>query len=60
MLPAFGWKSFEHAACSPDLAPSDFNLFPKLKEFLVGRLFKGYEELNDAVREELYGLEAEV
>lgn len=31
-----------------------------MKEFLVGRLFKGYEELNDAVREELYGLEAEV
>jgi histone-lysine N-methyltransferase SETMAR len=31
MLQEFGWEVFEHPAYSPDLAPSDFHLFPKLK-----------------------------
>jgi hypothetical protein len=42
------------------LAPSDFHLFPKLKEFLGGRRFKSDEEVKDAVKEWLNGLEAEV
>jgi hypothetical protein len=29
----------EHLACSPDLAPTDFFLFPKIKEILKGRHF---------------------
>ena len=29
----------EHPAYSPDLAPSDFFLFPKIKELLIGRHF---------------------
>jgi len=29
----------EHPAYSPDLAPSDFFLFPKIKEILKGRYF---------------------
>jgi hypothetical protein len=29
----------EHPACSPDLAPTDFLLFPKKKEILKGRHF---------------------
>jgi len=29
----------EHPACSLDLAPSDFFLFPKIKEILKGRHF---------------------
>jgi histone-lysine N-methyltransferase SETMAR len=28
MLQEFGWEVFEHPAYSPDLAPSDFHLFP--------------------------------
>ena len=28
----------EHPACSPDLVPSDFILFPKVKEILKGHL----------------------
>jgi hypothetical protein len=35
-------------------------LFPKLKEFLGGRRFKSDEEVKDAVKEQLNGLEAEV
>jgi histone-lysine N-methyltransferase SETMAR len=57
MLQEFGWEDFEHPAYSPDLAPSDFHLFSKLKEFLGG---KSDEELKDAVKEWLNGLAAEV
>ena len=60
MLQKFGLERFEHLACSPDLAPSDFYMFPKLKEFLGGRSFKSCEELKDAIKEGLNGLAAEV
>jgi hypothetical protein len=60
MLLEFGCAVFEHPACSPDLPPSDFHLFPKLKEFLGGRRFKSDEEAKDVVKEWLNGLAAEV
>jgi histone-lysine N-methyltransferase SETMAR len=60
MLQEFGWKVFEHPAYSPDLAPSDFHLFPKWKELLGGRRFKSDEEVKDAFKEWLKGLAAEV
>jgi histone-lysine N-methyltransferase SETMAR len=56
MLQEFGWEAFER----PDLAPSDFHLFPKLKEFLGGRRFRSDEEVNNAVKKWLNGLAAEV
>jgi histone-lysine N-methyltransferase SETMAR len=45
MLQEFVWEVFEHPAYSPDLALSDFHLFPKFKEFLGGRHFKSDEEV---------------
>lgn len=39
----------EHPPYSPDLAPSDFFLFPKLKKFLSGKRFRGNQEAIDAV-----------
>jgi histone-lysine N-methyltransferase SETMAR len=60
MLPEFGWEVFEHPAYSPNLAPSNFHLFPALKEFLDGRCFKSNGEGKHAVREWLNGLTAEV
>jgi hypothetical protein len=60
MLQEFGWEVFEHPAYIPDLAPSDFHLFPKFKEFLGGSRFKSDEEVKDAVKEWLNGLTAEV
>jgi hypothetical protein len=33
-LEKFCWKNLDHAPYSPDLIPSDFHLFPKMKEFL--------------------------
>ena len=34
---------------SPDLAPSNFFLFPKMKERLAGKRFTNDEDLTDAV-----------
>jgi hypothetical protein len=60
MLQEFGWEVFEHPAYSPDFAPSDFHLFPKLKEFLGSRRFRSDEGVKDYVKEWLNGLAAEV
>ena len=35
----------EHPAYSPDLAPSDFFLFPKIKEILKGRHFDDGDDI---------------
>jgi hypothetical protein len=42
------------------LAPSDFHLFPKFKEFLGGRRFRSDETVKDAVKEWLNRQAAEV
>ena len=46
-----------HPAYSPDLAPSDFHLFPKLKNFLAGQKFGSNEEVIQVVNEYFEGLE---
>lgn len=38
-----------HPPYSPDLAPSDFHLFPKLKMFLAGQRFTSDKEVKSAV-----------
>jgi histone-lysine N-methyltransferase SETMAR len=50
MLQEFGWEVFEHPAYRPDLAPSDFHLFPNWRNFWVA----------DTVKEWLNGLAAKV
>jgi len=35
----------EHPAYSPDLAPSDFFLFPKIKEILKGKQFDDTDDI---------------
>jgi len=35
----------EHPAYSPDLAPNDFFLYPKIKEILKGRHFDGIDDI---------------
>ena len=49
-----------HPPYSPDLAPIDFHLFPKLKEFLGGRCFRSSKEMKDAIQQWLKGLVIEV
>lgn len=44
-----GYELLPHPAYSPDLAPSDFYLFPLLKESLRGRKFEDNEDVIGAV-----------
>ena len=39
---------FEHPPCSLDLVPSDFFMFPKMKEHLAGKRFAKDENLKNA------------
>lgn len=59
LLERFQWEVIDHPPYSPDLAPSDFHLFAKLKMFLAGRHFATDEELKDAVTKFLYELAAD-
>jgi histone-lysine N-methyltransferase SETMAR len=43
------YELLEHPPYSPDLAPSDFFLFPKLKLFLTGQRFSSNQEVITAV-----------
>ena len=44
-----GIKTVPHPPYSPDLAPCDFWLFPKLKEKLRGSCYETIEEMKKAV-----------
>ena len=48
-----GFEVLPHPLYSPDLAPSDFCLFPKLKSNLSSRTFRSNEGVIDAVNEYL-------
>ena len=48
-----------HPAYSPDLAPCDFWLFPKLKELLAGNKYTRVQDLSKAVNSELRGIPKE-
>ena len=43
------YELLEHPPYSPDLAPSDFYLFPKLKLFLAGQRFSSNHEVTAAL-----------
>jgi histone-lysine N-methyltransferase SETMAR len=43
------YELLEHPPYPPDLAPSDFYLFPKLKPFLAGQRFSSNQEAIAAV-----------
>ena len=45
---SFRWELLPFPPYSPDLAPSDFFLFPKLKEHLKGVRFSGTNEAKQA------------
>ena len=49
LLDQFRWKVFGHPPYSPDLAPSDYHLFPDLKKALGGKHFSTSEEVKKFV-----------
>lgn len=47
LLDDWDWELLSQPAYSPDLAPADFYLFPKMKETLRGRRFESTDEINE-------------
>jgi hypothetical protein len=58
-LRANGLMRAPHPAFSPDLAPSDFCLFGKLKMALIGAIFANNDKLLQGVMEVLNGISRE-
>ena len=48
-IASMGMVELEHPPYSPDLAPCDFYLFPKLKEYIYGRHFDTNAGLGSAI-----------
>ena len=46
---AFHWDTFDHPPYSPDMAPSDFFFFSKMKEHIALKRFTDHEDLQHAV-----------
>jgi histone-lysine N-methyltransferase SETMAR len=51
VIDEYGFVKMEHPPYSPDFAPSDYYLFPKLKGHLRGLRFSSDEYLKEAVEE---------
>ena len=58
LIRLFNWEIFVHPPYSPDLAPSDYHLFTKVKVWLDTQRFHTYEELMDRVNNWLHNLAA--
>ena len=58
-LTYLGFQCLDHAPYSPDLAPSDYHLFPGLKKHLKGRHFSSDAEVIAATETWLYGQHSE-
>ena len=59
LIESFGWFCLPHPPYSPDLAPSDYHLFPDLKKFLGGKRFETDEELKATVLGFFHSLDIE-
>jgi histone-lysine N-methyltransferase SETMAR len=53
-----GWEILKHPTHSPDLAPSNFHLFGKLKEQLSWKRFASDQEVENETRNWLTNLDA--
>jgi len=58
LIKRFNWEIFDHPPYSPDLAPSDYHLFSKMKVWLATQRFHSNEELMDGVNNWLHTLAA--
>jgi len=50
LITSFKWEQMDHSLYSPDLAPSDYHFFLRLKQFLGGQRFDDDDDLKDAVQ----------
>ena len=58
LIKLFNWGIFDHPPSSPDLAPSDYHLFTKMKVWLATRRFQTNEKFMDGVNNWLHNLAA--
>jgi len=58
LIKLFNWEIFDHPPYSPDLAPSNYHLFTKMKVWLATQHFHTNEELMDGVNNWLHNLAA--
>src|SRR5215510_6532798 len=49
LIKLFNWEIFDHPPYTPDLAPSDYHLFTKMKVWLATQHFHSNEDLMDGV-----------
>jgi histone-lysine N-methyltransferase SETMAR len=49
LLQCFRWTVLKHLAYSPDLAPSDFHLFPAVKDHLAGHKVSSDDDVKTAI-----------
>lgn len=54
-----GFTELDHPPYSPDMAPTDYYLFSKLKKYLRGKRFSNDDELKAAVLDYFQGLDSE-
>jgi transposase len=58
LIKLFNWEIFDLSPYSPDLAPSNYSLFTKMKVWLGTQRFHTNEELMDGVNNWLHNLAA--
>ncbi len=58
-LEKFKWEVFGHLAYSPDMAPSNYHLFLRLKGWLGSQKFTNNDDLQHGVTTYLKNLDAE-
>ena len=58
LIKLFSWVIFDYPPYSPDLAPSDYRLFIKMKVWLATQRFHTNEEFMDGVNIWLHNLGA--
>ena len=49
LLGQYEWETVDHPPYSPDISPCDFDLFPKLQEYMRGICYNDLKELESAV-----------
>ena len=54
LIKLFNWEIFDHPPYSPELAPSDYHLFTKMKVWLATQCFHTNEKLMDGVNNRLH------
>jgi transposase len=58
LLKSWGWEILPHPPYSPDLAPSDFHLFLKMKKQLRGQRFHSNEDVQNEIKKWLCAQDA--